>query len=86
MQSEHIAVKRAIERDEFGYLEDGYVYWFPSSKGGAIDAASLEAIAAHLKECNAAWDEEIKALAEQQKILDADDRTYTRVPHDPFAF
>ena len=52
--------KNVLDRvlKDFGYLGDGYVYWFPGDIGGA-DARFLRWVASLLDEKNREWDREI---------------------------
>lgn len=44
-------IEKAKERNEFDRLEDGFLYYFPSGKGG-LSMENLLEIAAYLKEEN----------------------------------
>lgn len=60
------------ERGEFGCLEDGFVYYFPS-KGGAIAAHQLRWLADELDRRNEEWQQQINQYFEQQISEAADD-------------
>ena len=51
-------IKLADERGEFQALEDGFVYYWPSS-GGAISARQLRLLADELDRRNADWERQI---------------------------
>lgn len=53
-------IQMCDERDEFGPLEDGYVYYWPSAKQGAIAAEELRIIADELDRRNAEWDAQVQ--------------------------
>lgn len=70
-QNLHPAVQKAIERREFDRDVDNYMYWWPTILG-AIDAASLRAIADYLDAENAAWDAEVQQML--TSVSEEDDR------------
>lgn len=51
-------IDHAIAQQEFTELEDGYLYWFPSSRGG-LEARQLRVIADYLDQHNKHWNEEV---------------------------
>ena len=57
-------------RNEFGPLEDGYIYYFPSPNMGALASYQLRLIADELDRRNAEWDKHVQtdlaALAEKK--------------------
>ena len=57
----HPAIKAAHERDEFGKLEDGYQYWFPSTNG-PYDLRALKALSEELQRLNKAWNDQVQAF------------------------
>lgn len=57
-------IKKAKERNEFGKLEDGYVYYFPS-KVGALQSHELRIIADELDERNKTWDKEVTEMLDK---------------------
>jgi hypothetical protein len=48
------------ERNEFGPLEDGYIYYWPSPNMGALGPHTLRVIADELDRRNAEWDAEVQ--------------------------
>jgi hypothetical protein len=60
-------IQIAIERKEFTYLEDGFLYWFPSNKGG-VSSWQLRAIADYLDEKNKQWEKQISEYFSINKI------------------
>ena len=52
-------IKIIEERGEFGPLEDGYIYWFPSGNG-AVSSDLLRLVADELDARNKEWDEFIR--------------------------
>ena len=57
----HPVIAAAYSKNEFGPLEDGYQYWFPSNQG-ALDARALMAIAEELNCLNEAWNAEVRSF------------------------
>jgi hypothetical protein len=53
-------VKHEINENEFCYLEDGYMYWFPCSEKGGLSASQLRQISDYLDSRNKEWDDGIK--------------------------
>lgn len=51
-------IKIADERNEFVYLEDGFLYYWPSH-GGAIPAYQLRQLADELDKRNKDWQEQM---------------------------
>ena len=58
MEQAHL-ISTVEAREEFGQLEDGYWYYFPS-KTGALSAQVLKAIATELDIRNYTWDAQVK--------------------------
>jgi len=57
-------IEKLDEREEFGPLEDGYIYWFPSGQG-AVCPWELRTIADELDKRNDTWHKQVMAdLAE----------------------
>jgi hypothetical protein len=48
-------------RNEFGPLEDGYIYYWPSPNMGALASYQLRVIADELDRRNAEWDAQVQA-------------------------
>ena len=62
-------IKMADERGEFQYLEDGFLYYWPSG-GGAISAEQLRTLADELDRRNAKWAADIEAHFSKQETCD----------------
>lgn len=58
-------ISTAEATGEFGYLEDGFVYYFPS-KGGAIAAYQLRWLADELDSRNEEWAAQIDRYFTEQ--------------------
>ena len=58
----HEVVEMARQRKEIGLSDDGYQYYWPTGKGGAIAAEELRALADELDRLNEGWDREVKAM------------------------
>lgn len=65
-----------IAEEDFGYLEDGYVYYFPTKRInqlGALQSHDLRIIADELDARNQARDEEVKRMLEEAAGEDLED-------------
>ena len=59
-------VDHAESRNEFVTLDDGYVYYWPTS-GGAISAQQLRELATELDRRNKDWDDHINEYFENKE-------------------